>query len=345
MKFENLSWPINQLLDQAALINLRPKYQRMPVWTTSRKLLLLDSIFNNYDLPKFYFLQVNINNRMSWEVVDGQQRINTIVEFANDVLKIPNGTIVNGIDISGKKYSELVAKIKKTFDDYTLTINEIRDVKNGEVNELFARLQKGVPLKPVELRHALYSEFGYAIDDLQENAIVTNFFENSKIRHNRYNFQDYLDHIAVIVFASSYKDIKSETMMQLYSDFANQLPKGFKNKISTIKSILKKMSAINLHNPGIFKNKWSFVDAFYLLLSNESLVEQGDEEFGNKFHEFNALRIEYRNSPETILRARSIKGHKDIYNYIMAFEKEAALKASIEKRKKSLENIFNQTSS
>ena len=51
---------ILRLLFEQESINLNPEYQRNgDIWTLEKRQLLIDSILNDYDIPKFYFHILN----------------------------------------------------------------------------------------------------------------------------------------------------------------------------------------------------------------------------------------------------------------------------------------------
>src|SRR5258708_13111898 len=67
-------------------INMNPDYQRSGgVWTTEKRRLLIDSILNDYDLPKIYFhglsSQALSKTGYRYAVIDGRQRLETIWQF------------------------------------------------------------------------------------------------------------------------------------------------------------------------------------------------------------------------------------------------------------------------
>ncbi|WP_394708360.1 DUF262 domain-containing protein [uncultured Desulfuromusa sp.] len=69
-------------------IRLDPPYQRMGgVWTKEKKQLLIDSILNDYDIPKIYFhlydREKASESGYEHAVIDGRQRLETIWEFVD----------------------------------------------------------------------------------------------------------------------------------------------------------------------------------------------------------------------------------------------------------------------
>jgi uncharacterized protein with ParB-like and HNH nuclease domain len=58
-----------------------PEYQRGAVWTSAQKKRLVDSVFRGYPIPLFYLHHISKivagAKREDFEVIDGQQRINS----------------------------------------------------------------------------------------------------------------------------------------------------------------------------------------------------------------------------------------------------------------------------
>src|ERR1700683_5350529 len=67
-------------------INVNPEYQRKGgIWTLEKKSLLIDSILNDYDIPKIYFHALGSEEYATggfrYAVIDGRQRLETIWSF------------------------------------------------------------------------------------------------------------------------------------------------------------------------------------------------------------------------------------------------------------------------
>lgn len=61
----------------------RPPYQRKAVWSRKKKQSLLDSLFRRYYIPNLVIREVRLSDHQTVnEVIDGQQRINTVQEFS-----------------------------------------------------------------------------------------------------------------------------------------------------------------------------------------------------------------------------------------------------------------------
>ena len=136
---------------------LAPDFQRGTVWTPSAKVFLIDTILNNYPIPQV-FIRTKIDGATQGvirEVVDGQQRLRAILEFASEKLNLT----AKSPSHKGKRYSELNDDDKEIFLSYNVPVVQLLNADDAEVLEVFARLNSySVKLTPAELRHAEYSE-------------------------------------------------------------------------------------------------------------------------------------------------------------------------------------------
>ena len=81
---QQITWFID--LDNTGKLNLDPPYQRKSVWTTKDRQYFLDTIFNNYPCPAiFIHVETDEDGKTTYHVVDGKQRLQTIVMFAKNI--------------------------------------------------------------------------------------------------------------------------------------------------------------------------------------------------------------------------------------------------------------------
>jgi uncharacterized protein with ParB-like and HNH nuclease domain len=78
---------------EAKSLKLNPDFQRGSVWTPAAKMMLIDTILRDLPIPKI-FIRSRIDRetrKTIREVVDGQQRLRAIIDFASDKM----GTSIN----------------------------------------------------------------------------------------------------------------------------------------------------------------------------------------------------------------------------------------------------------
>lgn len=341
MKIVAKNWTIEELVNKKNTINPKPQYQRTPVWSLSKKVFLIDSILREYDLPKFYIKQTHQDQIYKYEVTDGQQRMRAIWDFVDDEFKMDGKEFANS-DYHGKYFSDLPMECQKKFKLFKLTFSIIEEATQEEIRTLFARLQMGMSLIPVELRHALASNLGTSIFMITENH---KFFNSCKIIDNRFKHQDYLDHVIAMIYYNNSKDIKAPTLYQLYLDLSNSQGNDISDLLKKVNKILDWMYEINEFSKGIFKNKWGFVDTFWLFHQNfNSIKNINSSQFAQNFNNFELKRKKYNSKPEELIEEKkSPIYNKDLYDYIEAFNRQGALKKNILIRNRVFNNKFNNT--
>lgn len=165
---QDITWLLD--LHQNKQLDLNPPYQRRSVWTRKDKQFFLDTIFRNYPSPAI-FLHKTIDEagKATYHVVDGKQRTQTILEFANDKLKVSSD--YGDVRLNGKKWSSLQGEqaLKQTFWNYQITVEMIDIVEGTIVNEVFDRLNRNSrKLTQQELRHAKFD--GWLITTVENEA-------------------------------------------------------------------------------------------------------------------------------------------------------------------------------
>jgi hypothetical protein len=134
---------------------LNPKFQRGPVWGAPARSYLIDSILRGYPVPKL-LLRTNVDRdsrRTIRDVVDGQQRLRTIIDFAANKLTLG----AKAGEWAGMKYSDLEDSEKDAFLAYKLTCEQLINATDEDVLEVFVRINSyAVPVNAAELRNARF---------------------------------------------------------------------------------------------------------------------------------------------------------------------------------------------
>ncbi|MCA3088166.1 MAG: DUF262 domain-containing protein [Roseomonas sp.] len=136
---------------------LAPEFQRGSVWSPSAKVFLIDTILNDLPMPQVYFRTKLIPQSQTTvrEVVDGQQRLRAVLEFASGNLKLSS----KSPNFKGKSYRDLSVEDQEQFLAYRIPVVQLVNADDAEVLEVFARLNSySVKVTPAELRHAEVSE-------------------------------------------------------------------------------------------------------------------------------------------------------------------------------------------
>jgi len=152
---QDISWFLD--LHRNSQLNLEPPYQRRSVWTRKDRLFFLDTVFKGYPCPAIFLHKEidGVNGKATYHVVDGKQRLETIVLFAESRLSMSKD---HGDDeLKGKKFKDLSTDYKKRFWNFVVGVDQLDIVEESIVDEVFDRLNRNSrKLERQELRHAKY---------------------------------------------------------------------------------------------------------------------------------------------------------------------------------------------
>ena len=188
---DNFDVTVRELVRMAAEGELEraPDYQRKFRWSTEDESKLIESLLLGLPVPSL-FVATNANG--TWEMVDGLQRLSTIIHFIADP-KVLLKTIdkqsalqLEGLEkvplLNGRTYSELPTPIRLAINKRSLRVTALSDKSDLKARfDLFERLNTGgVALTPQEVRACIYR--GAFNDLLRELASETTFKKLVKLQ-------------------------------------------------------------------------------------------------------------------------------------------------------------------
>ncbi len=179
-------------------IKLDPPYQRMgDVWPLEKRQLLIDSILNDYDIPKIYFHIYDRDEKtktgISYSVIDGRQRLETIWKFIQGSFTLSDDFEYQRdpyIKLSGLSYEDIAKeypRIRIQFDSFVLPIVGVSTDDEDLIEDMFSRLNEAVPLNAAEKRNALGGAAVHAIRDIAQHEL---FLNKVKFKNNRYQHME-----------------------------------------------------------------------------------------------------------------------------------------------------------
>ena len=197
--FQELSWFTDHY--RLGNLDLEPSYQRRSVWSTDYKVYFIDTILRNFPCPTI-FLQVeqSPSGITKYHVVDGKQRLLTVLEFIRD--EFPTSAKYSDPNLAEKYFSELPDRpLKINFWEYKFTVEYIREASTSELNESFDRLNRNVlKLNNQELRHAKYSgEFITYVTQLVDDPFWHDMGQSTTSRIRRMLDIEYVSEIFLVV--------------------------------------------------------------------------------------------------------------------------------------------------
>lgn len=140
---------------QTKSLEISPWYQRRAVWSAPQKAYLINTIFEQKPVPSIYIRhQIDMETERSIkEVVDGQQRVRTVIEYRADGFgaRHPNHR-------QKVRYSQLSANERRLFLSTALSVGYLIGADDSDVIEIFGRINSiAKTLNPQEKRNAVFS--------------------------------------------------------------------------------------------------------------------------------------------------------------------------------------------
>ena len=168
MKYDIIQkdFPIRDFHEFKEEFVVRPPYQRKNVWSKRKQQDLLDSLFRRFYIPRIVIREVRLaEDRTIFEVIDGQQRINTVQLFLSNQLQLPDTLGDIHPSLPRKVYSALSPEIRRFISNFLIftadIVKHIDDPRNPDhqkiAAEIFWRLQQGESLNFMEIAHSRLS--------------------------------------------------------------------------------------------------------------------------------------------------------------------------------------------
>lgn len=165
MEIKTVNWLVSTVRDLRTMeqIDFCPDFQRNYVWSEKQKIYLIDTLINNFSVPKVYVSQRydGENGDTFYDVIDGQQRLTTIINFINGEFKLskskhPKPDYFNS-KYDGKYFVDLPQDIKKRILSYSFTVDLVEG-DTRDISEMFLRLNlSNSTLNKEEIYHSQYS--------------------------------------------------------------------------------------------------------------------------------------------------------------------------------------------
>lgn len=149
-------------------IDMEPPYQRRGrLWSDSDKAYLIDSIINEYDVPKLYMADFTWGDsklnmkRLPYAIIDGKQRLEAIFDFFDGRIVLNKDFVYledPSLRLGGLGYQDLKTtypKIAEDFDNFNLMVMSVIAKSEDPISELFVRLNRSKSLTGAEIRNAM----------------------------------------------------------------------------------------------------------------------------------------------------------------------------------------------
>ena len=270
--------PVRWFLDMNdyGQLDLDPPYQRRSVWTLNDRRFFLDTVFKNFPCPAIFLYKKTDKalGRMIYHVVDGKQRLETLIYFRNNKLTLDkkygdrrlNGKSWEGI----KNEMDLI----EGYLNYSMPVEFIEIADDVMINEIFDRLNRNSrKLERQELRHAKFD--GWFIS-VAEAEVVKEEWEQlgviAKAMMRRMKDVQYISELLSVLIKNRISGYDQNILDGLYAEYDSPQEtlddfneREFYENLEVVKNYILQMErynqAITRYAKGLgnFYSLWSFV--------------------------------------------------------------------------------------
>ena len=179
------------------MIQLDPDYQRLSdIWTLDNRQLLIDTVLNDFDIPKLYLHKFKKplkkgNKNYDYAIIDGKQRLETIWSFIDGKIALGSefsffmDPEIKAQEMTYKELGQSYPDLKVQFDSFQLNVIVIETKEVEMIEEMFSRLNESAPLSAPERRNAYGGPLPGAIRRLAKERFfkMSLPFPNKRFRH------------------------------------------------------------------------------------------------------------------------------------------------------------------
>jgi uncharacterized protein with ParB-like and HNH nuclease domain len=262
--FDSFDISVKELVSMSEedIIDVAPEYQRQFRWPEENQSRLIESVFLGIPVPSLFMAA---NRDGSWELIDGVQRLNSLIHFVGtdkqlEKFGFKEPLTLSGLEVldeyNGCTFTELPQTLRLKFSLRPMKVTTLSDKSDLKVRfDLFERLNTGgIKLTDQEIRACVFrGQFNDFLSELAKsehfNAVVNlpapkqqdGTKEELILKFFAYkNNRDKFDH-SVVGFLNDYMADASkrfnykknrELFETTFSELSEALPEGIKRNVS-----------------------------------------------------------------------------------------------------------------
>jgi hypothetical protein len=314
MNNELIFMTIKELLENKSdeMLKVNSEYQRGEAWTPGGQKLFIDTILRGYPFHNLILHDRCITRRESitrrerrndrYEIIDGQQRINAMYEFAENRLKLfhpdkdskttrlPQFIKEQSCEWGNCTYDSLSPELRKKFNETKVAINLITTDNKDEVRDIFIRLQNGRPLTPQEKRDAWpgnFTSFILSLGGKSARYPGHDFFKHClKSKNDRGEIRTLATQIAIQLFENATKgnwqDLGTASIDDYY--YTNLSFDSNSEKVERLKRALTLADKLFSRHP--ITKKLKGYETLHSILLIDSWMDKYTTDWQNQFIEY-----------------------------------------------------------
>lgn len=245
------------------------------IWDVQRKSMLIHSILTDFPIPALYATKKS----RAYSFIDGKQRLTCVLSFIENGFALDKSTSPIGeTELAGKTFAEIPESLQKKINEHKFELHRIDEATMEELEDLFFRLNNGMPLKQIETTRAI---LGGKLLMYVEEIAKTPFFKE-KIALSKKSLQRFADQELVLQILSLIHNRESGFSGREIQSFVKELRKD-----EIQKDLITQIQNVCYYLNGAFPKKEKFLrklhipSIFILALENqEKAYNISPKEFG-----------------------------------------------------------------
>lgn len=309
------------------LLIIDNSYQRRKVWLLQDKIRLIETVLLNLIVPEIFLWECDIDpdtGKTVRHIVDGQQRINAIIDFISGEFKLNSKYLLdqNVVEKYGNcLFKDLPGEVKKLIWGYDLSIVNIdKRCSEKDIKNLFFRLNlTDYSLNEQEKRNSLSSEFGNVSEQLANNP----FWEEHKVFSaadiRRMKDVEFCSNILILAREGIIDQTSQQKLNQIYDD----LKENYVDKEEDIARVESAMSLIDMltneETASFIAKKAQIYSVFSFVLDLVDNQKELTPEMINKFTAFVSTYNSFKNEKELVFEKEPLmQAYENIKRYKLA---------------------------
>lgn len=246
---QDVTWFLD--LNANKRLDLEPSYQRKSVWTRGDRQYFLDTIFNNYPSPAiFLHKELDELGNATYHVVDGKQRLETILLFVSN--KIPIRDDIGDTRLANKRWKDLAdePELRRRLWDYQFTVEMLDNIEPAVVNDVFGRLNKNSrKLMPQEIRHSRFDGWFITFAENEaDRAIWKQLRVSTTARARRMQDVQFISELMAVIIKLRVSGFDQDALDEIYAEYEDVTgedsafePETFSSKFGETLEFLEEM--------------------------------------------------------------------------------------------------------
>lgn len=230
-----------------------PDYQREFVWSYDQQSRFIESLLLNLPIPYIFVADVGEgDNAGRLEIIDGSQRVRTIVSFLSDKLRLQN--LVQIQEANGFTFSQLSRPTQLRFARKTIRMIELTQFANEETRrEIFDRLNTGGKnlVKMEQRRGSEDGPFLTFVERLSNDPVFRRICPLSKARVDRAEYPELV--LRFFAYKDNYRDFV-KSVDKFLTSYLQDRNNGF-DEVVLEQSFHDMCSFIEQHFPNGFRKE------------------------------------------------------------------------------------------